>query len=89
MAGGFTDRALREQVILIRRAADGTFKGHSVDMEVVIHGKQPGNDVILEPYDVVFVPRSKIANMNLWIEQYIRNMLPIHPGIRSANRRAV
>jgi polysaccharide export outer membrane protein len=81
VAGGYNDRALREQVILIRRNAEGEYKAHSINMRDIQHGINPGNDVVMQSYDIVYVPRSKIANMNLWMEQYIRNMLPIHPGI--------
>jgi protein involved in polysaccharide export with SLBB domain len=81
VAGGYNDRALREQVILIRKNEAGDYQGHSINMKDIQHGISPGNDVVLQSYDIVYVPRSKIANMNLWVEQYIRNMLPIHPGI--------
>ena len=80
-AGGFRDEAIRQQVILIRRETDGKPVGHAVDLRVVIYGQEPENDVLLQPYDIVYVPRSKIANANLWVQQYIRDMLPIHPGI--------
>lgn len=80
-AGGVTPKGLYEQVILIRRDAEGLPVGHSVDLSKVVIGTQSPDDVLLRPFDIVYVPRSKIANANLWVEQYIRNMLPIHPGI--------
>lgn len=80
-AGGFTPRAIREQVILIRRDASGEPVGHAVDLKKVIFGKSPEGDVLLQPFDIVYVPRSKIANANLWVQQYIRDMLPINPGL--------
>lgn len=80
-AGGFTPRAIREQVILIRRDANGQPVGHAVDMKQVIFGKHSEGDVLLQPFDIVYVPRSKIANANLWVQQYIRDMLPINPGL--------
>jgi hypothetical protein len=33
--------------------------------------------VRLEPGDILFVPRKGIANVNLFVEQYIRNNIPI------------
>jgi polysaccharide export outer membrane protein len=80
-AQGFRDEAIREQVILIRRDESGKPVGHSVDLKKVMYGQDPQGDVLLQPFDIVYVPRSKIANANLWVEQYIRSMLPIHPGI--------
>ena len=79
-AGGFTDIAHRRQVILIRKGPDGRPKGHSIDLVAVEHGTRPENDVPLQPYDVVFVPKSKIGQMDQWVDQYIRRLLPISPG---------
>jgi polysaccharide export outer membrane protein len=80
-AGGFRPEAIREQVILIRRDAAGEPVGHAVNLKQVIFGQKPEGDVLLKPYDIVYVPRSKIANANLWVKQYIRDMLPINPGL--------
>lgn len=80
-AGGFTDRAIRQQVILIRRGTDGKPTGHAVDLRQVIYGQVSEGDVLLQPFDIVYVPRTKIANANLWVQQYIRDMLPINPGV--------
>ena len=33
-------------------------------------------DVQLAPSDVIYVPRKNIANLNLFVEQYIVNNLP-------------
>jgi polysaccharide export outer membrane protein len=80
-AGGFRPEAIRTQVILIRRDAGGEPVGHAVNLKQVIFGQKPEGDVLLKPYDIVYVPRSKIANANLWVKQYIRDMLPINPGL--------
>jgi protein involved in polysaccharide export with SLBB domain len=77
-AGGFLKTAHRKQVILIRRDAHGRLTAKSIDVRPIQSGDDPGQDLLLEPYDVVFVPRSKIANVNVFVEQYIRNNLPIN-----------
>jgi polysaccharide export outer membrane protein len=76
-SGGFLPGGLREQVILIRRDENGKPAGHSVDLKKVVYGQESEGDVLLQPFDVVYVPRSKIANAGIWVEQYIRDMLPI------------
>ena len=38
-------------------------------------------NIRLAPYDVVYVPKSAIANVNLFIDQYIRKNIPIPFGI--------
>lgn len=83
-AGGLLNTAHRKQVILIRRGSDGQPVGYCVDVRPIASGEHPEMDVSLRPYDVVFVPRSKIADVNLFVEQYIRNVLPITPNFAIA-----
>jgi hypothetical protein len=33
-------------------------------------------DELLQPHDVVFVPRSRIAQVGLFVEQYINSLVP-------------
>jgi len=79
-AGGFNRLARRDQVVLIRRDARGKVVGWAVDTRQIANGKRPELDMRLEPYDIVHVPSSAIANVNLWIDQYIRENLPINPS---------
>jgi protein involved in polysaccharide export with SLBB domain len=78
-AGGFRTTAHRKQVILIRRDDNGRAVGYTIDMRPIANGEQPQEDVPLHASDVVFVPRSKIANVNLFVEQYITNNIPTVP----------
>jgi len=80
-AGGLLSTAHRKQIILIRRADDGQPVGYSIDIRPVASGQHPEGDVPLHAYDVVFVPRSKIADVNVFVQQYVRNMLPVTPGL--------
>ena len=36
-------------------------------------------DLFLAPYDIVLVPASNVADVNLWVDQYIRQNIPISP----------
>ena len=76
-AGGFLDTAQRSQVILIRKGPDGTPFGRAVDVRLVQAGESPQSDIPLRPLDMVFVPRSKIANVDLFVKQFIRDALPV------------
>jgi len=77
--GGFLNTAHRKQVIVVRRGPNGKPEGHVVDLRPVEDGFHPAEDVPLQPYDEVFVPRSKIANVNVWVEQYITKNIPPIP----------
>lgn len=77
MAGGLTDNAHRKQVILIRRGPDGQPVGRAIDVRAIQRGSGPGNDVPVRPMDIVYVPKSKIATVDLFVKQYFRDALPI------------
>ena len=38
-------------------------------------------DPVLSPEDIVFVPRSPISRLDLFVEQYIRTLLPFSMGV--------
>lgn len=80
-AEGFLPTAHRKQVILIRRDENGKPKGHAVDLRPVESGEDPGQDLLLQPYDAVFVPNSTIGDVNYFVEYYIRRNLPVSPGL--------
>lgn len=80
-AGGFTKTARRDEVVLIRTDVEGQRSAYKIDLEKVQSGAAPEADVPLRPYDVVFVPRSAVGDVNVWVEQYIRNNLPINPSM--------
>ena len=37
-------------------------------------------DLYLAPYDLVLVPASDVADVNKWVDQYIRQNIPITPS---------
>jgi protein involved in polysaccharide export with SLBB domain len=76
-AGGFKDSARRTEVIVIRRNADGPYFTSVVDVTKAIDGSDKTQDISLMPYDIVYVPKSRIAEVNKWVDQYIRQMIPI------------
>jgi len=83
-AGGQTDEAELSNVVLIRRDACGQSQGTTVDLASAL--KKPGSaeDVALMSHDVVVVPRSGIANADLWVKQHIRDVLPVEPYLSPA-----
>jgi polysaccharide export outer membrane protein len=74
-AGGFDmDTAEVRRVVVIRQEK-GKYAGYPVDLENVLRG-DAGRPFYLKPQDVVFVPRTNIADMNTWIDQHISRMIP-------------
>lgn len=78
-AGGVTQDAADNNVVLIRRDACGRATGERLDLAGAVDNPDKGEDAALLPYDVLVVPRSRIANMDLFVQQYIRGLLPIQP----------
>lgn len=79
-AEGLREGAAPAQVLLLRRGAQGDTTPIPVNLAQLMAGAPEARDVPLQPYDVVVVPRSGIANLNLWVDQYIRRALPISLG---------
>ena len=75
-AGGFKDTAELRNVVILRNAGTGKPKFMTVNLE---DGLAAGgqNDVFLRSYDVVFVPKTTIAKMNQFVDQYIDKLIPI------------
>jgi protein involved in polysaccharide export with SLBB domain len=73
-AGGAKPSAQINQVLLLRYQGSNRSTVQVVRMGAIFNGSRP--DVALEPYDVVFVPRSKIAKVGAFVEQYINDLVP-------------
>jgi protein involved in polysaccharide export with SLBB domain len=78
-AGGFLDTAQVSQVLLIRRGLGNRHAGHALDLGHVLRTGQTDQDVMLQPSDVVYVHKTRIAKVNQFVDQYIRRLLPL-PG---------
>ncbi|OPY76417.1 MAG: Polysaccharide biosynthesis/export protein [Syntrophorhabdus sp. PtaU1.Bin050] len=70
------DTARLNEVIVIRRGADNRRIITTVNLKEAIDGNDPNQDILLMPYDIVYVPKTPIANVDVWVDQYIRRMIP-------------
>lgn len=80
-AGGFTDDARKDEVLVIRRSGTSEPLVIPLNLAQTIDGTDTSQDIRLQPYDVVFVPKTGIAEVNQWIDQYIRQNIPIPFGL--------
>lgn len=73
-AGGALPSAKLDNVIVIRY--NGTSKPDvlALDQKMVLKGKLP--DLQLQPYDVVYLPKTAIAHADLFVEQYLNRIIP-------------
>jgi len=73
-AGGFLTSANTGNVLLIRNNGDGTLAVSKVDVEKILRNESP--DVFLKRRDVIYVPKSEIAQAGLFVEQYVNAIVP-------------
>lgn len=82
-AGGFRETARINEVLVIRRnpTAPSSPIVIPVDIAAAIDGSKPTQDIALVPSDIVYVPKSPIANVNKFVDQYIRQNIPFGFGL--------
>ena len=75
--GGFTDTAKADHVLYITRIGE-EIQAQRLDLESIIDGEAI-EGVIMAPDDVVYVPKTWIGKADVWVDQWIRGLLPTVP----------
>ncbi|QDV05197.1 Polysaccharide biosynthesis/export protein [Planctomycetes bacterium Poly30] len=81
-AGGTLESAALDNVLLVRAFENGGRRVFALDLKATIAGRDQTGHLRLVPSDLLLVPRSGIANVNVWVDQYIRKNLPFNILIR-------
>ena len=79
-AGGQKVRGDTHAVFIIRRGPNDVPEFLATNYDSVIHGKDPLSDVRLAPYDVVYVPKTGIAEVFDFFNQYVQQFVPVSWG---------
>ncbi len=79
-AQGTTEKAWKEALV-IRRIHGSQPLVIEVNINAVLTGEDFSQDIGLVPFDIVYVPQSPIANINQWVDQYVRANIPINFGM--------
>jgi len=79
VAGGWNDRANTRRVVLLRMNSEGRTVTREIDLENIV--QHAASDLELFPGDIVYVPMSFIAQLNVWVNFYVRGLLPINPSV--------
>lgn len=81
-AGWVTDTADLSRVVLLHAVSDNGYVRYQTNLVEVADGKaRLGQDLKLSPRDIVIIPKSGVASANLWVDQYIRRMLPFGTSV--------
>jgi protein involved in polysaccharide export with SLBB domain len=71
IAGPTMNTADLTSVILISRDAHGKPFGRRVDVKRMLDIGDMTSNILVKPYDVIYVPKTFIADVNLFMDQYI------------------
>ena len=74
--GGLKDTARMSQVIIIRKDFEGKPTATVLDLRKVVDGTDYSQDIKLMPFDIVYVPKSNITRVDLFVSQYITQVIP-------------
>jgi polysaccharide biosynthesis/export protein len=81
-AGGPKDEGDIERVVLLRSMGDNQFGYREINLMRIVKHEEPADDAVLAQDDLIFIPKTGIAKANLWVQKYIRNMVPFGAPIR-------
>ena len=77
-AGGFLRSAELRTVVVLRN--QGTASPGFLTFDLKDSLKKPGehlNDALLRPYDIVYVPKTRVTRMGDFVDQYINQLIPL------------
>jgi len=77
-AGGFSTATANQSSVVIIRNRDGKQYGTVVDLKEALSGQETQPFYLL-PGDTVYVPQTRIAAINQWVDQHINKILPRVP----------
>jgi protein involved in polysaccharide export with SLBB domain len=73
-AGGPRSSAKLSEALLLRYQGDGKAEVRRVDLAKVMKGQ--ADDVALQPYDVLVLPKRRIAQVGQFVDEYVNAMVP-------------
>jgi len=71
-AGGVKMSGDEDRVFIIRRRANDTPEFLSTRFQDIVHAHDASADIRLAPFDVVYVPRTGVAEVYKWYNQHIQ-----------------
>ena len=77
MAGGLSTTARLGRVAIIRQRPDGQMLMKEIDLQAYLTKGQGMGGFTILPGDLIFVPRSSIAEVDRFVDQYITGLLPL------------
>ena len=78
-AGGWKDTADLYEVVLLQKINENTneYRPTKLNLHKVINDGDTKADIVLGAADILVLGKTGVAKANLWMQQYVINMLPI------------
>lgn len=76
-AGGFKNTAELRNVVVLRNQGTDEPQFLIVNVRESVRSGGRRQDAVLHASDIVFVPRTRIARMNQFVDQYVRQLIPV------------
>jgi len=74
-AGGPLHTAKMHTVVIIRRRSDGLAMRQIIDLQDPLNG-DASRMTALRRFDIVYVPRTNVAEAGVFVEQWVNNLIP-------------
>lgn len=81
LANGFTEDAVLSSVIVIQGGLQNP-KGMRINLDRAINKLDMSQNIVLQPEDIIYVPRKFIANINYYLEKIL---VPVSRGVYIAD----
>jgi polysaccharide export outer membrane protein len=79
-AGGVRLSGDTGRVLIVRRSGGDRPAVFSTRYADALSGRDPAADVVLQPYDIVVVPKTGVAEVYAWVNQHIQQFVPVSWG---------
>ena len=79
-AGGLRVSGDADRVLIIRRGPDNRPTVYATRFNDAMAGRDAAADVLLQPYDIVVVPKTSVAEVYVWVNQHIQQFVPVSWG---------
>jgi polysaccharide export outer membrane protein len=75
-SGGFTENAKLSNVMIVSKSVENEPIARSVNLEKALTGELPESAYLLKPFDMVYVPKTKLATAALFVTQLYQFIPP-------------
>ena len=79
MAGGFRESGQLSNVLVLRNTGSQKSEILKINVNKILKNKMP--DIYLKPYDIVYIPKTFIAQADKFVDEYINQIIPRNVGV--------